>query len=131
MIAAPTETTRYFLEITDNNGCSQIDDILVIVNQRVPYYVPNVFSPDGDGKNDYFTINGDDSIAEIERMIIFDRWGGQVFTRENFVPNREQLGWDGRNGKQEVDPGVFVYYFEIRLMTGEVITVKGDVVVLK
>ncbi|MEL6969988.1 MAG: gliding motility-associated C-terminal domain-containing protein [Bacteroidota bacterium] len=129
--ASPTETTRYFLQVTDADGCSQIDDILIAVDPRIPYYVPNAFSPNGDGQNDFFTAYGDDRIQEIERMIIFDRWGGQVFTRENFAPNREQLGWDGRTQKQEVQPGVFVYYFEIRMMTGELVTVKGDVVVLK
>ncbi|MEL6832083.1 MAG: M43 family zinc metalloprotease [Bacteroidota bacterium] len=129
--ASPTETTRYFLQVTDADGCSQIDDILIAVDPRIPYYVPNAFSPNGDGQNDFFTAYGDDRIQEIERMIIFDRWGGQVFTRENFPPNREQLGWNGKTQKQEVQPGVFVYYFEIRMMTGELVTVKGDVLVLK
>lgn len=131
VVASTTETTRYYLEITDAVGCTQIDDILVKVDRRIPYYVPNAFSPNGDGRNDFFTVFGDDRIEEIERMIIFDRWGGQVFIREMFPPNREQLGWNGKNRQQEINTGVYAYYFELRLATGEVVTVKGDVALLK
>lgn len=131
VVATPGETTRYFLQVTDANGCVQTDEILITVDQRIPYYVPNAFSPNGDGKNDYFTIYGDDRIEEVEQLIIFDRWGGQVFTREHFPPNREILGWDGRNRDQTVSPGVFVYHCQIRMATGETVMVKGDVVVLR
>ena len=131
VIVAPEETTRYYLKITDAGGCTKTDEILVRVDPRVPYYVPNAFSPNADGQNDFFTVFGDDRLEEVERMIIFDRWGGQVFTRENFPPNREELGWNGINRQEVVQPGVFVYHLELRMANGERVTVKGDVVLLR
>ncbi|MGH1435399.1 MAG: M43 family zinc metalloprotease [Lewinella sp.] len=131
VIAQPEETTRYFLKVTDENGCTEVDDILVKVDRRIPYYVPNAFTPNNDGKNDYFTVYAATGVEEVQQMIIFDRWGGEVFVRNNFPPNREELGWDGRSRKQQVTPGVYVYYLELRLSTGEVVMVKGDVTLIR
>ncbi|WP_020539173.1 M43 family zinc metalloprotease [Lewinella cohaerens] len=131
VIAQPEETTRYFLKVTDENGCTEVDDILVKVDRRIPYYVPNAFTPNNDGKNDYFTVYAATGVEEVQQMVIFDRWGGEVFVRTNFPPNREELGWDGRSRKQQVTPGVYVYYLELKLSTGEVVMVKGDVALIR
>jgi gliding motility-associated-like protein len=131
VIAQPEETTRYFLKVTDENGCTEVDDILVKVDRRIPYYVPNAFTPNNDGNNDYFTVYAATGVEEVLQMVIFDRWGGEVYLRTNFPPNREELGWDGRSRKQQVSPGVYVYFLELRLSTGEVVMVKGDVTLIR
>lgn len=131
VIAQPEETTRYFLKVTDENGCTEVDEILVKVDRRIPYYVPNAFTPNNDGNNDFFTVYAATGVEEVMQMVIFDRWGGEVYVRTNFPPNREELGWDGRSRKQQVNPGVYVYYLELKLSTGEVLMVKGDVALIR
>ncbi|MFN8322444.1 MAG: gliding motility-associated C-terminal domain-containing protein [Chitinophagales bacterium] len=80
-----------------------------------PYYVlPNVFTPNGDGKNDlYHPFKPYRFIAKIE-MKIFNRWGEEVFSTED-----PEIGWDGRDQKgKELNEGVYLYagyYFEQRL----------------
>lgn len=131
VVAQPGETTRYFLKVTDQNGCTEVDDILVRVDRRAPYYVPNAFTPNNDGNNDFFTVYAATGVEEVQQMVIFDRWGGEVYVRTNFPPNREELGWDGRSREKQVTPGVYVYYLELRLSTGEVVMVKGDVALIR
>jgi gliding motility-associated-like protein len=131
VVAQPEETTRYFLKVTDQNGCTEVDDILVKVDRRIPYYVPNAFTPNNDGKNDFFTVYAATGVEEVMQMAIFDRWGGEVYVRTNFPPNREELGWDGRSREKQVTAGVYVYYLELKLSTGEVVMVKGDVALIR
>ena len=83
------------LTIIDNNGCIAIAVINIIVLPQVRIYIPNAFSPNFDGYNDYFTLFSNDEVEEILEMSIFDRWGEHVFQRENFQPNDPILGWDG------------------------------------
>jgi hypothetical protein len=54
--AQPKETTRYFATITDTAGCTASDDLLVKVIRDYQVYIPNAFSPNGDGSNDFFLI---------------------------------------------------------------------------
>ena len=70
-------------------------------------YVPNVFSPDDDGRNDLFETNA--SCAYLSyRLMVFDRWGNQVFVSED-----PQLGWDGRYRGKDLPPAVFVWVLEM------------------
>ena len=53
---APVNTTVYRLEVISSNGCKATDVINVRVTQDIEVFIPNVFSPNGDGVNDFFTI---------------------------------------------------------------------------
>ena len=65
--------------------------------------VPNVFSPNGDGRNDRFIPNIDCELADYE-MNIFNRWGNRIFHTTDST-----VGWNGRNSKQQISPGVYFY----------------------
>ena len=127
------ETTFLTLSLTDVNGCSASATILLIVDERVPVFIPNAFSPDGlDGANDFFTVFGDPSkIVEVLQMNIFDRWGGLVFSRNNLPINAPSEGWDGKANGTTVNPGVYVYWIEVQLANGQIKIMEGDVVLLK
>ena len=67
----------------------------------------------------------------VEKYIIVDRWGEVVFEKNDFDPNTEYFGWDGRLDGKALNPAVFVYYISIRFIDGEVVPYKGDVTLIR
>ena len=108
--AAPTVTTTYCVAVT-NLGC--VDSACVKVNIEIPcpsnrnLGLPNAFTPNNDGVNDKFCLDGwGDCIAKFE-ILIFDRWGEKVY--ESADPD---FCWDGIYKGKALDPAVFVYYIK-------------------
>jgi len=101
-IASPTITTTYTVTAI-TNGCISKDSAMVTVNECDSIYVPNVFTPNGDGKNDFFlvTIEG----TKEYNIDIYNRWGDKIF--ESTTPENP---WDGRSssGVMQAD-GVYYY----------------------
>lgn len=127
----PTTATNYSVTIIDENGCSDTDDMMVLVRIERPVYIPNVFSPNEDGFNDIFYIQGGDFIKQVKTFEVFNRWGESVLALYNFQPNDASFGWDGTYRGKPVNPAVYVWYAEIEFEDGEVILYKGDVAVMK
>jgi gliding motility-associated-like protein len=89
-------------------------------------YVPNVFSPDGDGQNDFFIISPKKK-ALVRGMQIFDRWGSLVYRYEGETP-----GWDGRTGGRAAPAGVYGWWLEFTdLRDGSRQVLAGDVLLLR
>ncbi|MBK8564581.1 MAG: gliding motility-associated C-terminal domain-containing protein [Saprospiraceae bacterium] len=134
-IASPTSNTEYTVEITDMGGCSASASVSVSVNVIVPtgsIFVPNIFSPNGDGINDLLLVFADETqVVEVTSFQVFTRWGEAVFQGFGLRPNDVATGWDGKFRGKDVDFGVFVWYAEVELVTGERKVVKGDVVVTR
>lgn len=131
--ANPTETTTYVLTATDQNGCTGTDNITVNVKNLRNVYFANAFSPNNDGFNDYFQAITGPGVDKILTFAIYDRWGGQVFLQENYVPDPAQTdGWNGTFGNtgRKLDPGVFVYYAKARFIDGKEIEYKGTVTLM-
>ena len=127
----PVMTTRYEVVGTNAAGCTDTASLELRVIEDLPLFIPNAFSPDGDGNNDGFTVFGGRAVAEIESLRIFDRWGSLQFENTNFVPNQPRLGWDGRVDGRLVNPAVFVYAARVRFINGTVQEYAGDVTVLR
>ena len=119
------------LTIVHNNGCVAQASINLIVRPKIKVYIPNAFSPNADGTNDFFTLYANERIGLIEELSIFDRWGEVVFNRNNFSPNDPSLGWDGRFRGNILNPAVFVYYFKVRMDDGTIEMFSGDVTLMK
>ena len=127
----PTETNLYRLDATSVNECSASDSIFIEVRKIREAFIPNVFSPNGDGVNDFFTAYGNDNLLKnIEQLLIFDRWGQQVYEKTNFLPNLPIEGWDGRSVKGELGTGVYVYLFKLRFVDDVVVNFTGDILLL-
>ena len=94
-------------------------------------YIPNVFSPDGDGYNDYFTAYGNESVDYIASMDIFNRWGSKIYTSENIEINEEFQGWDGTYAGQKEKTEVFTYYMKIVDLFGNEIEKVGTLQILR
>ena len=104
----------------------------VICTDNCPiYFLPNVFTPDGDGVNDNLVIFGGSDVRLIRSFSVFDRWGSTLYAANNFVPNATQMGWDGTYRGKNVNPGVYVYLVEVEFVDGRVEVVSGDLLIVK
>ena len=129
-ITIPYFTTDYQLVITDENGCTATDATTITVNKPRPIYIPNAFSPNGDGENDVFMIYSDKEVEEVLSFRIYNRWGALVFADESFPPNDPAHGWNGFFKSEKMNPGVFVYVAEILFLDGVTVQFSGDVSLL-
>ena len=128
----PLESTWFTLRATDpESGCFLEDRVLVQVKRDVDIYIPNIFSPDDDGQNDRFTIFADPGVELIEELKVFDRWGEMVYINEDFFPNNPEIGWDGTLDGRDMNPGVFVYTANIRMVDGRLETRKGSITLVR
>lgn len=129
--ASPLETMNYTLIGIDQNGCSYITQTKVAVNHEKIIYIPNVFSPNEDGVNDFFTVFANPFLEIVEELRIFNRWGDKVFHVYNIDANDELQGWDGTHVGRPMNPAVFVYVAMVRWKDGEREMFSGDVTLIK
>ena len=130
-LAGPLRTVRFQIEITDATGCKATDQLLVTVVKNRPIYIPNGFTPDLDGKNDFFTLYGGPAARRIRRLQIYDRWGEQMFDTKDIPLGQEPLGWNGTYRNQLMPSGVYVYVAEVEFIDDEVLVFKGDVTLVR
>jgi len=128
---ALNESTQFFLDIEDENGCTARDLLTIFVKKDRNIYVPNAFSPDGNGDNDIFYIFSDASVEKIRSFLVFNRWGESVFEVYNSQPNDPRWGWDGSYRGEPVNAAVYVWFAEIEFKNGDVEIIKGDVVIMR
>ncbi|MCP4439583.1 MAG: T9SS type B sorting domain-containing protein [Aureispira sp.] len=125
--AAPTDdTTHYTIIGTDVEGCKDTTDFRIKVNKRLRTYIPNAFSPNGDGINDLLMIYSAGDVANVRSFQVYDRWGILVFDRQNFLPNFEDSAWDGSFKGKPLKSGVFVFIAELEMKDGRTEIMKGD-----
>ncbi len=131
-VASPLITTDYKLSIENGNGCPVSATIRVRVDERPDVYVPNAFSPNGDGVNDLFMIYArSEAVEKIRSFLVFDRWGESVHEYYNFNPNDPVSGWDGLFRGAYMNPQVFVWFAEIEFINGKVVLFEGDVTLVR
>lgn len=126
-IAKPRQTTTYYLTV-ENQLCTDYDSVTVRIRQPVcdgpVVFIPNAFSPDGDGYNDVLMVNGN-NIDEMT-MAIYNRWGQKVFET-----NSQDIGWDGTFEGQALPPDVYGYYMRCTCDGGGTLLLKGNITLLK
>lgn len=130
-VARPAESIRYRLIVRDSSGCTGSDELLIDVDATVRSYLPSAFSPNGDGRNDFFTVYAAPEVEQVQTLRVFSRWGELVFRRDNFAPNREDLGWNGSFRGTLLPAGVYACYAELLLKSGRVAVVKGEVALVR
>ncbi len=93
-------------------------------------YMPNLFTPDGDGHNDLFYVRGSTTLYKDVELWVFSSWGNQVFHRKGAVENPND-GWDGNfNGKAQPS-GVYVWVAKLTGWNGNIVTQKGSVTLIR
>lgn len=130
-IATPKFTTTYNISVVDSNGCTNKADITVFVTcQGADIFVPNTFSPNGDGSNDVFYVRGK-GLDRVKSLRIFNRWGQVVFEQQNFPVNNPMYGWDGKYKGNKPVPDVYVYQVEIFCENSQVVQFNGNIALIQ
>ncbi len=132
--ASPQTLTTYKVIVKDGRGCADEANIEIDVYKyscgETVVYIPNAFSPNGDGENDYLRVRGEE-IRSL-RFSIYNRWGQLVFESNN--PNMtkdESLGWDGRFNGELQDPGVYVFTLDAKCSDGRTFSKKGNITLIR
>ena len=133
--AYPLQDTLVSIQITDADSCVYYLETFIEVIPDVPMltdniYVPNVFSPNGDGINDFWMISSRLNNTFVHELTIYDRWGNMLFYKSAFVLNTF-VGWDGTFKGKPMNPNVFVYFALLTLGDGKEVVVKGDVMLVR
>jgi gliding motility-associated-like protein len=130
-IADPTalvQATTLFTVAVSDGICTRNASVEVKVYELLctgpDIFVPNTFTPNGDGSNDQLLVRG----RHIERMefMVFNRWGEKVFETTD-----RSIGWDGTFEGRPVDPAVFVYHLTAWCVDGQRYFTKGNVTVVR
>lgn len=119
----PGQTGNYAVEVKDINGCRETSDskhVLLETN----LYVPNMFSPNGDGRNDVLKVYGN-LVASVE-FRIYNQWGQLLFDTKD-----PQKGWDGTASGKLQPVGVYVYTLKGNLQNGNTVEKKGAINLLR
>jgi gliding motility-associated-like protein len=129
-IASPDTSTTYTVKIYDPDDAScfttrqvrvQVDEVYC---ERPWLYIPNSFSPNGDGKNEVLYFRGK-YIGELD-FKLYNRWGELVFETQD-----TQIGWDGIYKGQEAQADVYVYTVKAVCLDGQVFEEKGDITLIR
>ena len=122
-VTVPCSTTSQEIEVYPDTDCFVVD-----VHNEI--YVPNVFSPDGDGINDVFAMSfGSDLQVTAMTGAIFDRWGNLVYGSDAI-----SFEWDGFFADEAMMPGVYAYLIRCTYLEGSVEkerVFKGDVTIVR
>lgn len=127
-IASPLETTTYTVSIIDSSGCTASATVTVyVVSMKCEVeniFVPNTFTPNGDGNNDVLYVRGN-QIDEVY-FAVYNRWGEKVFETNSITK-----GWDGYYNGHQMDPAVFAWYVNAKCYNGDVVEKKGNVTLIR
>ncbi len=116
----------YWLTVTSPYGCMTTDSIMI--SKDCDMNMPNAFTPNGDGLNDYFFPGGDLSKHLISfSMQIINRWGQVIFKTSKL----DGRGWDGRFNNIDQPEGVYVYMIEAILSGGNVENYTGNTTLIR
>ncbi len=122
-IVTPLEAAQYYGVNVYSGGCTATDSALIRVVFPNNFYIPNAFTPNGDGNNDVFYIQAQGGV-KVELFQVFNRWGEKV--HEGSYP------WDGTYKGKSAPQGVYVYIFKLGLFGEELVMFrKGSVTLIR
>lgn len=120
----PTQTTTYVVTGTDANGCIGTDTVVVTINGEMQIFVPNIFSPNGDGWNDEMVIRGPRLFNF--KLMVFDRWGKLIYEADD-----QRDYWDGTFNGKPADQGVYVYRITGKNVLDIEVDQKGNITLVR
>ena len=127
----PIENTEYTVLVKNEGGCTAQDKINVfVICNGANIFVPNTFSPNGDGANDIFYPRGT-GLFKIQNLQIFNRWGQMVFEKNDFNANDVNAGWNGTCKGVKLNPDVFVYTMNVICDNNSILSYKGNIALIQ
>jgi gliding motility-associated-like protein len=131
-VSATNRTITYVVQAKTDKNCSASDSVTVeILCNGNQIFIPNSFTPNGDGKNDYFSVLGNGA-SLIKLFVIYDRWGNKVFERKNISVDDPTAKWDGNYKGYPAPNGSFTYSVQLTCdATGESFVRSGSVTIIR
>jgi gliding motility-associated-like protein len=123
-----TKPGEYDVRLLSYLGC---DSLVHLVLGVYKMFIPNVFSPNGDGLNDYFTVFAGDDVKEILTLQVFDRWGGLIYETANLSEGESHDGWDGKRKGKLVEEGVYMYQIRVVFQDGKEREITGSLALIR
>ncbi len=127
-VASPSVTTTYTVTITDSSGCPKNAFITIyVISMKCnsdDVFVPNTFTPNGDGKNDILYVRSN-SVQEIY-FAVYNRWGEMVFETNDI-----HKGWDGIYKGELANTDVYAWYVTAKCYNGDEVKKKGNVTLVR
>lgn len=125
------QSQLYRVLVRNEGGCTAFDDLQVTVTcGGGNVFMPNTFSPNGDGMNDKLYPRGT-GIQGVKSLRVFNRWGQVVYERLNLKANNPLDGWDGTIKGVKAPSDVYVYTLEVVCVNNETVAIKGDVTLIQ
>lgn len=128
-VAMPLKNIIYTLNVTTAEGCKASGK--VIVNVFSPIRIANAFTPNGDGKNDIFYVQGGPEGSRIKDFSIFNRWGQKVFQQTNIPPGERVFGWNGYYKGVAAPAETYIYTVTLLHADGSSQVFRGTVILVR
>lgn len=130
-VAAIRKPITYSITGTNSYGCTAtaVTEVVLVCDENV-VFIPNTFTPNGDGMNDIFYIRGK-GIATVKYFRVFNRNGALVFERNNFNVDDITAGWNGTVKGQPAGADVYVYVADMICDNNQPFQLKGNVTLLR
>ncbi|MCB0696542.1 MAG: PKD domain-containing protein, partial [Chitinophagaceae bacterium] len=130
-IASPFKNTVYKVKVFTLYDCVDSADVkIMVLCDNSQLYIPNTFTPNGDGMNDIFMVRGS-GISTLKSFRVYNRWGELLFERLNANVNDQTAGWDGTFNGAQLPPDVYVYMVEAYCENGDLLKTKGDITIIR
>ncbi|RXK58060.1 PKD domain-containing protein [Lacibacter luteus] len=131
-VSKTNKTTTYIVEAKTDKGCIARDSVTIhMLCSGTQLFIPNSFTPNGDGLNDYFSVPANGA-SFIKLFVIYDRWGNKVFERKNLAVDDPQAKWDGNYNGYPAPVGSFTYALQLVCdATGEQFIRNGSVTIIR
>jgi gliding motility-associated-like protein len=130
-IASPYKTTTYTVKVFTKFDCVDSADVTIsVLCDESQLFIPNTFTPNGDGINDIFMVRGT-GITTLQAFRVYNRWGQVMFERTNVSVNDKTFGWDGNFNGTQLPPDVYVWTVEAFCENGDLLKLKGDVTIIR
>jgi gliding motility-associated-like protein len=124
----PTQTQRFLINITAANGCTTVDTQFVQVASKTGLYIPTMFSPNGDGRNDLLAPLPV-AITKLNFFRVYNRWGNIVYEQRNTMG--AGIGWNGKYKGIDQPVGVYIWVAEGVDIDNKIVRVDGNTVLIR
>ena len=125
VIASPLLTTMYCVEVTNTNGCKNQSCLTITIDSVCKnLFIPTVFSPNNDGENDFWSVEGD-CITTFD-LVVYDRWGNEMFATKD-----ASVKWDGKYKGKELDASVLIYKLKVATSSGSSLNKNGNITLMR
>lgn len=134
LVLTMEKTQNIILEVEDDMGCIVRFSKLVKLDEAFDYYMPNIFTPNGDGINDNFAIHLQNYPGQVNYLRIYDRWGEMMFEVKDIDAEKANQdtswGWNGTYKDNPVRTGVYIFVAEVETLGIKKI-LKGNITLLR